>query len=190
MYTQDYDERLPAAIDGDSTTGLMLDYHTWVIDNVWIGKIYPYISNTQIFWCPSDKPSDASFNPATASLTNKTPSQWVNNVSYGWNYSGLTRAACSPAAYGCGGVSLASLDNASEIVMMTDSGGKSSHSQAQAYISCSTNSETYGPVPKHFGGTDIAFVDGHVKWSKIPGDYISSAVCAAGSAELKAHWNY
>jgi prepilin-type N-terminal cleavage/methylation domain-containing protein len=192
QYTQDYDERMPAYEDN-------IPYTSWVMENIWIGKISPYIKNVQIFFCPSDQSKTTVFDFAKANFSNIYPyraGDWNNNVSYGYNGIGL--AASVPTSWtpdwSKGGIALAALDNPSEIIMFADTGNKSNIGQPQGIMYCDNNPEAYGPVPKHFDGADFAFVDGHVKWSKLPGAYLSPppsgyTTCNA-TEERKKYWNY
>lgn len=146
QYTQDYDEKLPPSYDGPS---------------VWITIIAPYVKSNQLFFCPSD----------STATTTAAPS--AGNVSYGWNYEYLTRQACSPANYFCGGVALARIQTVSETVLLADSGQNSlNYVISAAYDNpLGTN---YGPSPIHLEGANVAFVDGHSKWFKVPGPITSS----------------
>jgi prepilin-type N-terminal cleavage/methylation domain-containing protein/prepilin-type processing-associated H-X9-DG protein len=183
QYTQDYDEKLPASYDGNSP---------YTTDNLWMGKLDPYIKNIYILFCPSDTKLGDTHPIEGADFINRSTGWWCNTVSYGWNYAGLTTSACSPAGYGCGGLSLSALDNASEIIMLTDNGGKISGSQAQYAVKCQVDVPTgsdYGPTVIHFDGGNILFGDGHVKWSKIPGAYVSNGICS-NATQRKKYWNY
>ena len=144
QYTQDYDERLPPSYNARTSTA-----------DLWMNIIEPYVKNKQIFFCPS------------ASGLNPSGSLTVSNVAYGWNYVFLTREACSPAAYTCGGVPLARIAKPSETILLTDTVGPG-HDTSNHYIAGSAS--TALPPQSHFDGANVAFVDGHVKWMKIPGD--------------------
>jgi len=145
QYAQDYDERLVPSYNARTSTA-----------DLWMNIIQPYVKNKQIFFCPSASGLDPS-----GSLT-------VSNVAYGWNYIYLTQAACSPAGYGCGGVSLAAVTKPSETILLTDSVG-TGHDVNYYYVAGPRS--TVLPTPVHLEGANVAFVDGHVKWMKIPGDF-------------------
>jgi prepilin-type processing-associated H-X9-DG protein len=194
QYTQDYDERLPGSAD-DSDDGTAGPQNPNKPENYWFGKLQPYLKSTQIFLCPSDVPYSSTYNPAGKTFESYTVgSWWCNTVSYGWNYNGLTLAA-SPLGnlYTYGGLSLAAVDNTSEVVMMADNGGKATNIPHYV-ISCregtpSDDTKTSAPTAIHLDGANFAFVDGHVKWNKIPGTYNSNATCN-NAALLKQYWNY
>jgi prepilin-type processing-associated H-X9-DG protein len=94
------------------------------------------------------------------------------NVTYGWNFTYLTQqqSTCTvyPPAdpsftrYGCGGIPLAKIPNVAETVMLADSSGNTLH-----YVVSSSGG--YSPTALHFDGANVTFVDGHVKWMKVPG---------------------
>lgn len=190
MYTQDYDERLPSAYSGKSSP--------YTIADMWMGELGPYIKNPQLLFCQSDKALDSSYADSSgATFTNRNVYWWMNGVSYGWNFIGLTYQACSPAKYGCGGVSLASLDNVSQIVMLADNGGKSPNTLTQYVMDCTNmpdGTSASAPTAVHFDGGNFAFADGHVKWSKLPGAYVNSTLCGpnwwTANAARKVYWNY
>lgn len=143
MYSQDYDEKLPSSYSGGPDDGVSF---------TWIQQIQPYVRSQQLFFCPSD---------SVHTLSASTPVSAIN-TGYGWNYVFLTLPACSPAGYGCGGVSLASISNVSQTIMLGDSNNGSS------YV---ISHPDWGsqPVSRHFDGANFCFLDGHSKWSKLPG---------------------
>jgi prepilin-type N-terminal cleavage/methylation domain-containing protein/prepilin-type processing-associated H-X9-DG protein len=151
MYAQDYDGRMPTSIS--SLSG----------GTTWFKQIQPYVNSSVLFYCPSDTHSNttASFSPS--------------NISYGWNFSYLTYcyttngvAPCN--GYGVGGVSLTAIQSPSETVLIGDS---SASANANKYII--SHQGAYQPLPVHFDGVDICFVDGHVKWFKLPGVLLKDA---------------
>ena len=137
QYTQDYDEKLPSSYDlsGDETK-------CW-----WGAMIQPYVKSTQLFYCPSD----STFTRANGFFR--------YNVSYGYNYAYLN--AVATPNYSGGGISLASITEVSQTVMLGDS------NNSLPYIIYSQ--ATYQPLPRHLEGANVCFVDGHSKWFKIPG---------------------
>lgn len=157
QYTQDYDERLPPHYNFRSTTS----------GDPWMNIIQPYIKNSQVFFCPSS----SGFNSSAALTT--------SNIAYGWNYYYLSRQpACTVAPpgdpletlYGCGGVPLAAIADVSGTVLLADSSDHTSNRYIIYKDYCDiSDSHCYRPSPLHFDGADVAFVDGHVKWMKVPG---------------------
>jgi len=152
QYTQDYDEKLPSSYIGKTVPG----------STYWFDQIQPYVKSRQLFFCPSDSKGNSS-NAISSS-----------NVSYGWNYNSLTLPACSPSAYGCGGIALATIQSVSETVLLADSSNNSLHYViSRAYDN--PPGTNYGPSAIHLDGTNVAFVDGHSKWFKVPGTITSDA---------------
>jgi prepilin-type processing-associated H-X9-DG protein len=72
--------------------------------------------------------------------------------------------------YGVGGVSLTAIQSPSETVLIGDS---SASANTIKYII--SHQGAYQPLPVHFDGVDICFVDGHVKWFKLPGVLLKDA---------------
>lgn len=135
QYAQDYDEKLPPSYDGVSPSNV----------GGWFYIIQPYLKSVQLLYCPSD------------SGVNQAGGIGASNVSYGWNFVALTLEACTPMNYGCGGVSLASIDKVSETVMLGDRGSDINQSWVLSW-------DGDPPVPRHLEATNICFVDGHSKW--------------------------
>ncbi len=120
----------------------------------WGVMVQPYIKSKQVFFCPSDSSVSAS-----QELT-------FRNVSYGYNYLFLS----SPT-----GVAIASVESPSETLVLTDKDIPTSGGTTVRYA-ISYNYEPYYPTARHFNGTNVAYVDGHSKWQKLPGDIIGRAL--------------
>ncbi len=116
----------------------------------WFQLIQPYAKSEQLFFCPSD--------------TTAKPPLFNDSLSYGWNYYFLMAGYDSGGGidYTLGGASLAKVANAAETVMLAEN-GKS--------VCCTYYAVGPGltlPDPRHFGGFNVAFVDGHSKWFMSP----------------------
>lgn len=148
QYSQDYDEKLPPGYSGNSAQPL------W-----WYEILTPYLKSTQIYYCPSDSNSNS-----TATLS-------VVNVSYGWNFQPLTQQACTPSGWGCGGVSLARIQNTAETILL----GDRSNAGADGNLFIHWSNSTYFPEARHLEGANFAFADGHSKWFKLPGKIIGDS---------------
>jgi prepilin-type N-terminal cleavage/methylation domain-containing protein/prepilin-type processing-associated H-X9-DG protein len=228
QYTQDYDEKMPLpyrtlAADDDTVT----NYGRFL----WVDAIYPYVKSTQIFYCPSDGyaknptsgkmstlsygmncfmsgyesrrgqdtgprindgnintvPSDNFVGQPLASIV--TPSHKILlgdifQTGYHWG------VIMPPASTYAGATRQYPLDV--EIDPSTAFGG-----------SAKTRASKNGTDGRHFGGANIAFVDGHVKWmpATTPGLLYSdiNGTCSKGSCsgvgnvhgtdEFIAFWN-
>jgi prepilin-type N-terminal cleavage/methylation domain-containing protein/prepilin-type processing-associated H-X9-DG protein len=116
-------------------------------------RIDPYVKSRQVYVCPSD----------------------VNNkiFSYGYNYIYLAVTPSQPA-------SIASITSVAQTVMLTDKLGNdgSDWVYSPQYYSAGP---PYGEIGlRHLDGTNVAWVDGHVKWQKI--DAISGPTGCTGAA--------
>ncbi len=142
QYTQDYDERLPPSYI--AATGLR-----------WPVILQPYLKSEQIFFCPSDSVHDSGVAFGQGA-----------NVSYGWNFVYLTHGGVKGSAYNNGGIALSIIAASAETVMLGDGPTGSGDDWALSSPADYTN---YQPPARHLEGANIAFVDGHSKWFKVPG---------------------
>jgi prepilin-type N-terminal cleavage/methylation domain-containing protein/prepilin-type processing-associated H-X9-DG protein len=155
QYTQDYDEKLPGFWKNDGGTV------------TWATLVQPYAKSTQLYVCP-----DGVSYPLTS----------PQYISYG--YSTILGGDATS-------ISLAAINNTSETVMIADDWGHqpSPNDQTGWYYMyppstlnavAPTGTSWWEKTPntvafkgsltqQHFDGANIAYVDGHVKWSKLPG---------------------
>jgi len=150
MYAQDYDEHV--ICHSLSVSGLY-----------WYQTLQPYVKSNQLFFCPSSNKNSG----ATISNT---------NISYGYNYRGMTRQISGEASGHRAGISLAALDAPTSIVMLGDTGA-----DATSYVMDPADS-TRLPSDIHLEGCNFAFADGHVKWLK-------SAPVLATYGKSDSMWN-
>ena len=155
QYVQDYDETFPRIYYTDGTG-----------TQFWWNVLQPYVKSTQVFYCPS--------SPFASSST-------PTNGNYGANREIMplfNDAVISEPA------KLATLQSAASIYLIMDFG---TYSAYHNYAITSDTSVTYLPgmgdgggtcqisstrptgvtdcqSGRHFGGVNIAFADGHVKW--------------------------
>jgi prepilin-type N-terminal cleavage/methylation domain-containing protein/prepilin-type processing-associated H-X9-DG protein len=155
MYTQDYDERLMPYSTATPTT------------NYWPSLLDPYVKTRMVWFCPSYPRSVT--NPSAAAST------------YGINFIIVNNTA------GSNSFSIAKFSRPSEVMLMADSEGAYTGSpsrnagcagftegflrsyepigQASLGTSCSTYLVNTGGIDaRHFEGSNVSFVDGHVKW--------------------------
>ncbi len=153
MYAQDYDERLPR-------------WH-WGLDRyeptarIWYWQIYPYVKNEQLFSCPSQG--------------QKNRVRYYTNPSFPWPGYGYNEPL---TMYG---PSLARITYPSETLLLGDcrhalGGWTPGAGLLWRYIFVMRSTGCRGCPnggdlnsmndnnPPHNGGSNIAFVDGHVKW--------------------------
>jgi prepilin-type N-terminal cleavage/methylation domain-containing protein/prepilin-type processing-associated H-X9-DG protein len=141
QYAQDNDERLP----GYYTTSSYIWYH----------RIEPYLKSRTVMLCPSDKQADHT-KPITTS-----------NLSYGWNYLYLALGTSGTGPLGpftATGRLLPEITFPAETVLIADGGNRTAQYAVQWNYTT-----TQRIMPVHLEGANVAFVDGHTKWFKVPG---------------------
>jgi len=193
MYVQDNDERYPlsqsilAAGDSSPTPGGTW----WTGVRVWPNMIYPYTHSKEVFYCPSSSyPKDPARNPYG---------------SYGSNRLVMPQQDEGSA------LSMASIVAPASIYMIFDCSAYMLHPNnvytpnapnyfipgSKPYVSTVYNATQFDDSAnaaqkndfengRHFGGINICFADGHVKWLK------SSDVIAQGkkfSAGTASAWD-
>ena len=148
QYTQDNDETLPASIDGSDNAN---QPGGWIFYSVFggfngrfdptKGSVYPYIKNTAVYICPSDNYGRRSGD------------------SYAINAC-MVSSTLGPGGFR-EGRNLAAFDNTATWMLLGEesSGGGSTD---DGYLS---TGNTW--TARHFDGTCLAFLDGHVKWAKV-----------------------
>lgn len=157
LYTQDNDERLPGATDGPAGAGI---HGGWVfylvfgakptlaVFDVSQGGLFPYVKSRAVYVCPDDSQAGSSGD------------------SYEVN-------ACTMAAEDAPqprpGKSLASFEAPSSLMLLAeedaDAGDHQAGSANDGYLSFYYDD---GISVRHAGGSNVAFVDGHIKWHRFP----------------------
>ena len=152
MYAQDYDETLPSyrlrnaenSFWDDTPVVEGWNYHsTHGYSRSWPSFIYPYVMNIQIFRCPST----TSHNMG---------------VAYGLPREGINAAKTGRQAVwgeGTPGPRMAEIRRPSELLMIGEKGGG-----GPQYI---LSGQYYVMRMDHNEGSNIAFMDGHVKWERM-----------------------
>jgi prepilin-type N-terminal cleavage/methylation domain-containing protein/prepilin-type processing-associated H-X9-DG protein len=178
MYSQDYDEMLPVSLYAMTPPYSYPDGVVWNTGYLyWPQMIYPYTKSVDIYYCPS--------SPNTAN---------PRRLSYGANTLVIV--------YGGSAIKEASIVAPATTYMFMDASDiRISNSNAKTpsapyYLpgmgdaggNCSTITTDHDDCQsgRHFGGVNVAFADGHVKWLK------SSAVRneALKTTPLAGAWNY
>ena len=168
QYTQDYDERLPSVLGGtagQATIGGWIYYTTFGGTQAGNfdptkGNLYPYVKSSQIFVCPSD-----------------TDGQTTGN-SYAMN-------SCITSSNAPGGTSksLAAFDETSKWMLMCE---ESATSGTADQTTGSTNDGFFYESGednlsfRHLDGSNISFMDGHVKWYR-PGQVRANGFAIGGT---------
>jgi prepilin-type N-terminal cleavage/methylation domain-containing protein len=184
MYTQDYDERLPAVTCSDvfGTNPWCTGPFNYLVP--WPLSLQPYLKNFQVGVCPSD-PDKATFSKCGVGGGNYDEIL----VALGWPGArrGMLPQECAqifPLSYssnyflsgtivggGLGGISLARIKAPAKIVFMTDYGKGTAPWSATVYGTFyaipgyNTNSR-FRASSRHSEGRVWNFCDGHAKWVK------------------------
>lgn len=181
MYVQDYDETFPAGIMYSG--GWLYGWYIYTTPpdarpgNValrsayWASAIQPYIKNWQLYRCGSTQ-------------LNGTPGTYGYGFSYSyngmWSYMSLAKVV-GPARTilvweGCGDFAYADYSTALPFI----TGGPVPFAcSGVGHANTTTGSLGYtGRADLHNGGSNKCYADGHVKWTKEPGDPWSSVWAA------------
>jgi prepilin-type N-terminal cleavage/methylation domain-containing protein/prepilin-type processing-associated H-X9-DG protein len=150
QYTQDYDEHLPSAwvgLPGEDKTGGWVYYSTFGTDStaavfdVSKGGLYPYIKSSQIFLCPSDDRGQR------------------NGESYAINGCAMQPEDANRFAAG----KMEAAFEQSSLWMLFSEEGTISSTTDDGYQRLGENTFSY----RHLDGSNIAFMDGHVKFQPL-----------------------
>ncbi len=153
QYNEDYDDSMPNSIDGPNgpnQLGGWTFYSQFGANAVFDptrGGLYAYVKNKAVYLCPDD--STGSTNGQSFAINACVESSSQN-----------------PATGLRAGRSLAAFDNPAEIMQF----GEEDASTKSPYITGSTN-DGYLDMgdsisTRHTDGSNVAFVDGHAKYSK------------------------
>ncbi len=157
QYAQDYDESLPL-YNYDTGNG-------WVY---WAQEVHPYVKNTQIFVCPSNKvqPSGSDWWQVPLPGINLALVQF----GYGWNTGcyvesggALNKEFVDGRDDGLDlwGTSLGAIGDPSSTILI---GEMKRVRDDQAWVGYVKNNPTQYFAGRHNEGDNLAFCDGHAKW--------------------------
>jgi prepilin-type N-terminal cleavage/methylation domain-containing protein/prepilin-type processing-associated H-X9-DG protein len=174
MYAQDYDETLlyrPTQKHCEwryicSTTA----QPRWYLN--WWDVVLPYTKNNQIYYCPSAQ-----------ALRDPYLTPWgITNVAIGYNLSpgnGLVKPAPAGSTV-APGVALAEVTRPAETILLGEAGhvwnpkataspfnSKDQPSPSLAWSPSNESGSEWGPEPRHNGGANMGFVDGHARWMRL-----------------------
>ncbi len=212
QYTQDYDEKMPLTYRAksgaeDPKAWFQADQDGYAYFT-WIDAIDPYIKSTQIYACPSDPLKARGAVAGKVGQSSYGMSGFMNGFTEKW-VGPRTSDYMNYVYYGNGtqpGQKLSGIVGTSHKVLLGDmfhvSGyvgpiitttktSSNDYSYATPLDMEFGDSTTWGAgfAPsnrqgRHFGGSNIAFADGHVKWMKAstPGLMFSdTGTCSTGS---------
>lgn len=166
MYAQDYDEMLPREVAWDYS-GLV--WHWW-------DTVMPYVKNVQLYRCPTTRRSQMNIQPAPPG----GQTWWsvgIPIVSYGFNLKLMRddKPYCPPGDAWRNTAALGEVKRPAEAFLIGDASGvdlcwriwKLSWAEVCGWELANCGDITLWDNPdytRHNGGSNIAFVDGHVKW--------------------------
>jgi prepilin-type N-terminal cleavage/methylation domain-containing protein/prepilin-type processing-associated H-X9-DG protein len=162
MYNQDYDGTYPSQQrDGEQ---INLPGAEPVYKNVqqnYMDELYPYVKNTKVFTCPSDKPSPDKANAVKG---------WGNG--YHFNGTFLSNPpGCKPGT--CSGIAEAAVAQPSNTQIMRESGWGYLYDRAwERPYSASHSAKDYGKddckdfvnTQIHSNGLNLLMADTHARW--------------------------
>lgn len=160
MYVSDYDDRY-------------IDYRTMSVDSPWPLMYDPYVKNKQVLLCP-DASDTSAITPNLYGTVGTASKPWTGYRYFGsygynsWLYCGArANSACQ----------LGQVDSPATTLLLCDSiwvdgwvyNGDTSCPASYNTQTGANNSNNMGRIciDRHSGGINVAFVDGHVKWSKL-----------------------
>jgi len=153
MYAQDYDELLPWMWQGPGVPWPHVPLEQAAVSNytIWAEWIYPYVKNTQLFQCQSQKFTTMPYG----------------TFATGYNYNGSSSGGCS-------GVALAQIGQPANTIIMYDGLGTMDcwwyAVDHAALVSgypgpgVAWSAAQLATARRHNGGANVGFCDGHAKW--------------------------
>jgi prepilin-type N-terminal cleavage/methylation domain-containing protein/prepilin-type processing-associated H-X9-DG protein len=154
MYAQDYDGRLPYYQYGSGAT------------NTDMGKVFPYVKSKQVFLCPSSNlPDTHLYDPATSAYGTEygLPAVYAPN-----------QAAVVNSGTGADQQNIPQMDTIPQPTITclmaetinTVTPPTYGYDRFNASNLSSTSFAGLPVLDRHLGGSNYAFMDGHVKWLK------------------------
>jgi prepilin-type N-terminal cleavage/methylation domain-containing protein/prepilin-type processing-associated H-X9-DG protein len=169
MYVQDYDETFfsqpwPGGCP-TSETGYFLDDPTQPTQH-WATLVYPYVKSAGIFDCPSFQGTTYTASYSLWTCGDPAKKRIVPFSEYGLNEDAIASAR-----------SLASFDEPASIGLIVDNNyiysgspvcvaDATNASTGKNYFIESRDFEWYNGKPRHTGGMNFTYVDGHAKYAK------------------------
>jgi prepilin-type N-terminal cleavage/methylation domain-containing protein/prepilin-type processing-associated H-X9-DG protein len=167
MYCDDYNDTMPYEgdsknpIDSGFNLGAWFNVLSGYISNPGLGALYdsvppriPLPGGKSIFLCPSVKTTGAGFSPPAS----------VSNPYFGYAMNRVLQGA-EPSPPGKGLYKRSKCDKPSETVFLSESENNSFPFTDGYFI----GSKNPAPIPpRHSGGMNFVFVDGHAQWVNQP----------------------
>ncbi|MFN3650143.1 MAG: DUF1559 domain-containing protein [Armatimonadota bacterium] len=172
MYSQDYDEQSMEYLWYQVPGGV---WHTWM------EMVNPYVKNTGVFMCPSAPKDRSAYVTSCADAPASVPSTyvwpgWARYTYYNWSGTVMFAGFPTPRASLCVAdwekcVGAEFVEHPAESAFLIEGyfiSYNTNPTVAQFGSACTTGySGNNDPkFYRHNGGMNIAFCDGHVKWTK------------------------
>jgi len=204
MYTQDYDETMPMG-------GYTVDTPTGTLLGRWFADLQPYVKSLEAFNCPSKNEKDWTIQTNPAGIrTNSFAGAYGCNINV-MNYNtrgnvAMPGRALAEIANPAGTFALAEAGQltaevrpssdpttwhkleSSGTYWQTQPPSDWSGDSLKRYTRADSNFERR-PVPRHNGGLNVVYCDGHAKWSKID-QFLGIPENGVAGDDPRAGWPY
>lgn len=176
QYVQDHDERYPLYYYAENSTNLY-----------WYNFIEPYTKSTQIYRCPSSPHRNKLMQYGNYGA-NRSVLYSVNNATT-LHTARIVSSATSYMIFDAGSVGMLSTDVTApsrddrEYIPGTGPGSPSNLSTSDNWKSGYSDLEVDFTSGRHFGGVNMLYADGHVKWLQ------SQHVISEASKGTAGAWN-
>lgn len=193
QYAQDYDGRLPMGeiypfgTPAETCAKTYMPeapmFNPFKLQPTWMGYIYPYTRSTQIYYCPSGPINSEAFEWKNYSTADRRFGYSYNPnvlVQSKWEVGGANTiySDCSivpgKEATAAPSISEVRFGTPSTLMMLCDRATTDRGAticDAAPGVTCQlggrddvTNNYGYSPSKRHLGGSNVLYVDGHVKW--------------------------
>ncbi len=153
QYVQDYDDYFPTLHNDTGAGSFAGNGNLDTGEEAWATLIQPYIKNTSVYQCPSEK-TDGSSTPTSTSYT---------DLSYN-SFFAITNGAIDVKH-------MAEMTAPTQTVMIFESptgnaraNGNGKGSNTTCKLAILPGTATTGAAQRHLQGSNYIFADGHVKW--------------------------
>lgn len=197
QYVQDYDETYPLsyyALPAGTPASSLPDGEFWTANTVyWPQLLFPYHKSIQVFWCPSAAFSNESVDgkPVPVNGQYGANSRIMPTSGASLNISSINSSSSTYLFLDWGtnsavsNRSRTSSGNVAFLPGMGEAGGTCSMTSAAQKQDCISG--------RHFGGVNVTFADGHVKWLKssviIKEEINRNTYDSSTSSYLPSAWN-
>lgn len=197
QYVQDYDETFPLAyytLPTGTPASSLPDGEFWTANTVyWPQLLFPYHKSIQVFWCPSAAFSNKSVDGSPVPVNGQYgANRWIMPVSgIPLKISNINSSATTYLFLDWGTISALSTRSRTSqgdiafLPGMGEAGGTCSMTLPAQKQDCTSG--------RHFGGVNVTFADGHVKWLKssaiIKEEINRNTYDSSTSSYLSSAWN-